>query len=52
MHDLACGENARTCMVFTPQGELISEDNHHLTKAGARYIGGLVFSLSELKKYR
>ncbi|MEN2785431.1 acyltransferase family protein [Sphingomonas qilianensis] len=29
--------------VFTPDRRLISQDTHHLTRAGARYIGGIVF---------
>ena len=31
------------CPVFTPEGQLISFDYGHLTAAGARYLGGLIF---------
>jgi hypothetical protein len=39
--------------VFTPTGKFISEDRTHLTEAGARYIGSIVFqhpALSALSK--
>ncbi len=52
MHDLICGTNGNICMVFTPQGELISEDNEHMTKYGAKYIGSLLFTQTPLKRYR
>jgi hypothetical protein len=31
------------CPIFTPAGELISHDGSHLTQAGARYVGALLF---------
>ena len=34
--------------VFTDQGRLITYDTNHLTKDGARYLGEIVFSESEL----
>jgi peptidoglycan/LPS O-acetylase OafA/YrhL len=39
--------------VFTPTGKFISEDRTHLTKAGAIYIGAIIFqhpALSEISK--
>jgi peptidoglycan/LPS O-acetylase OafA/YrhL len=36
--DLICGSQTR-CPTFTENGELISYDGAHLTKAGARYFG-------------
>jgi len=30
--------------VFTPEGRLISQDRYHLTKAGAAYLGQLLFA--------
>ncbi len=44
---LVCGSSA-TCPVFTKDLELISFDGGHLTKAGARYIGKVLFQGSEL----
>ncbi len=37
-----------SCPVFTPDLQLISYDGRHLTKAGARYVGKLLFQKSEL----
>jgi hypothetical protein len=36
-------DEARRVPVFTPDHELISQDTHHLTPAGARYLGKLLF---------
>ncbi|MFZ1342117.1 SGNH hydrolase domain-containing protein [Thiothrix eikelboomii] len=51
IHQLICGEGD-TCPLFTPDLALISFDGGHLTPAGARYVGSLLFSkppLAELK---
>ncbi len=45
---LVCGEPT-TCPVFTNNLQLISYDGRHLTKAGARYIGRILFQKSSLK---
>lgn len=29
--------------VFTPEGKFISQDHEHLTRSGARYVGGIIF---------
>ncbi|CAA6824610.1 MAG: Unknown protein [uncultured Thiotrichaceae bacterium] len=50
-HQLVCGDNT-TCPVFTDRLQLISYDGRHLTKAGARYIGKILFQQSPLKKIR
>lgn len=52
IHRITCGE-ADTCPLFTPDLELISFDGGHLTQAGARYVGNLLFTnapLAELNK--
>lgn len=46
-HKLVCG-NSTSCPVFTPDLELISYDGRHLTKAGARYVGRILFRNSVL----
>lgn len=46
-HQLVCG-NSTTCPVFTNNLQLISYDGRHLTKAGARYIGKILFQRSAL----
>ncbi|MEO6717412.1 MAG: acyltransferase [Novosphingobium sp.] len=33
-----------TVPVFTPEGRFISQDTHHLTPAGARWLGEIVFA--------
>jgi hypothetical protein len=38
--------------LLTPDGELISEDGGHLTRAGARFIGKRVFEHPLLAPYR
>lgn len=44
LHTTLCGaKNADSCPIFTPKGELISFDGGHLTKAGAEYLGKIVF---------
>ena len=45
---LVCGAPT-TCPVFTDNLQLISYDGRHLTKAGARYIGRILFQKSGLK---
>ncbi|TXH62009.1 MAG: hypothetical protein E6Q84_01985 [Thiothrix sp.] len=47
IHQLACGEGD-TCPLFTPDLELISFDGGHLTPAGARYVGNLLFTNAPL----
>ena len=37
-------ETALTCRLFTDEGELISYDGSHVTKAGARIYGRLIAS--------
>lgn len=52
IHRITCGEGD-TCPLFTPDLELISFDGGHLTQAGARYVGNLLFTnapLAELSK--
>lgn len=44
---LICGEGA-TCRLFTDDLELISYDGGHLTPAGAKYVGKLLFAGSVL----
>lgn len=39
---MLCGENALECPIFNRNGELISYDGGHLTKAGASYFGDLL----------
>lgn len=46
-HKLICG-NVRTCPVFTNDMHLISYDGRHLTRAGARYMGKVLFQRSAL----
>ena len=46
-HQLVCG-NTTTCPIFTNALELISYDGRHLTKAGARYIGKILFQRTQL----
>lgn len=48
-HKLVCGDNT-TCPVFTDRLQLISYDGRHLTKAGARYMGKILFQQSPLRK--
>jgi peptidoglycan/LPS O-acetylase OafA/YrhL len=40
------------CPLFTPDGELISHDGSHLTQAGARYVGEVLFAAPPLAIYR
>ena len=47
MHSAVCGTGLE-CNLFTPEGELISYDGTHLTKAGAAYAGRNLFSASPL----
>lgn len=46
---LLCPEG---CPLFTPGGELISYDGSHLSPAGARYVGEILFSSRGLSAYR
>lgn len=39
LHEILCGANSLTCPIFSPQGELISYDGSHLTRAGAAFVG-------------
>ena len=39
------------CPLFTPEGSIISYDGGHLTKAGARYLGNLIFADPRLRGY-
>ena len=48
-HRIICG-NKETCPVFTSDLQLISYDGRHLTKAGAKYSGRLLFQKSGLGK--
>jgi hypothetical protein len=45
---LICGEG-ETCRLFTDDLELISYDGGHLTSAGAKYVGKVLFSSSLLQ---
>jgi len=38
--------------VVTPQGMLLSQDTMHLTRAGARFVGGMVFQDPALQGLR
>jgi hypothetical protein len=52
IHTLLCGSNqTEQCPVFTPDDELITFDGGHLTKAGAKYVGNILFTHSTLKDY-
>jgi hypothetical protein len=46
-HQLVCGDTT-SCPVFTNALELISYDGRHLTKAGARYMGKILFQRTKL----
>ena len=46
---LVCG--AADCPLFTPEGALISLDGAHLTRAGAKYVGDLLFADPPLAPY-
>ncbi len=46
-HQLVCGDST-SCPVFTNDLKLISYDGRHLTKAGARYIGKILFQNTTL----
>ena len=48
-HQLVCG-TGKDCPVFTDNTDLISYDGGHLTKAGARYVGKILFEGSALGK--
>ena len=45
---LICGRGQSKCPVFTPDGELISFDGGHLTKAGAKFVGEKIFTSQAL----
>ncbi len=47
-HQLVCGNHSTSCPIFTNDLKLISYDGRHLTKAGARYIGKILFQRSVL----
>lgn len=46
-HQLLCGDDA-SCPLFTDDLKLISYDGRHLTRAGARYVGKVLFQQSAL----
>lgn len=48
-HALLCGDGT-SCPVFTDNLRLISYDGRHLTQAGARYVGKVLFGHSSLGK--
>ena len=48
-YSLVCGVGSHSCPIFTPEGEFITFDGGHLTKAGARYFGRLLFQSTALK---
>ncbi|MDO8838159.1 MAG: SGNH hydrolase domain-containing protein [Parvibaculum sp.] len=51
VHDVVCDKSG-ACPIFTPSSnELISHDGGHLTPAGARYLGMLLFRHELLKHY-
>lgn len=39
------------CPLFTPEGHLISHDGSHLTREGARWLGGRVFADPRLARF-
>ena len=45
-------DEGRTVPLFTPGGELISEDGRHFTKPGAKFVGELLFAHPALKDLR
>ena len=47
-HKLVCGNHSTSCPIFTNDLQLISYDGRHLTKAGARYVGKILFQKSVL----
>jgi hypothetical protein len=52
MHKQLCGSStAETCAIFTPNDELITFDGGHLTEAGAKYVGNILFTQTPLSKY-
>jgi peptidoglycan/LPS O-acetylase OafA/YrhL len=51
-HRMFCGSaDASSCNIFTSDGKLISYDGLHLTQAGARRMGELLFSEEPLMQY-
>ncbi|WP_020559531.1 SGNH hydrolase domain-containing protein [Thiofilum flexile] len=46
---LICG-SLTNCALFTPQGELISYDGGHLTRAGAKWVGQRLFHTAALNQ--
>ncbi len=48
---LICGEGA-SCRLFTDDAQLISYDGGHLTPAGAKYVGQLLFTNSLLQRFQ
>jgi peptidoglycan/LPS O-acetylase OafA/YrhL len=50
-HAIVCGVEVPGCPLFTPSGSLISYDGFHLTQAGARYVGTLLFRDPALAGY-
>lgn len=49
-HKLVCGNRSTSCPIFTHNLQLISYDGRHLTKAGAQYMGKILFQKSPLRR--
>jgi hypothetical protein len=45
---ILCDEKTNTCPLFNSQGELLSFDGVHLTRAGAQYVGERLKGLPQL----
>lgn len=46
--DYQCDAKARRCQLITPEGRKIYYDGHHLTVAGAHYLGGIAAKMGWL----
>lgn len=49
LQKLLCGDDMRSCPLFTEEESLISYDGKHLTKSGARYCGDKLFKTNLIK---
>jgi peptidoglycan/LPS O-acetylase OafA/YrhL len=49
LQQTVCGAQD-TCIVFTPEGGLLSHDGNHITKEGAAYLGSLLFDKNPILK--
>jgi hypothetical protein len=49
---MLCGEEGRSCPVFSQEGKLLSHDGMHLTRAGAQYIGALLKQHPVFSQYK